>query len=164
MMKKSAAQNQKTNLFWRIFITAVGIAMILIAVGNFALYFFGETAFAQVTTRRVGGANDGRAANQRYQWSLDYTFSDKNGTSYNGTTTRRGNDLSVETESKVYYFPFAPLFNALEREAEPNLGQLALAMIGAFLLFVINKEGKISRHRKADDKSDTSYEPDGGNP
>ncbi|NLM80203.1 MAG: hypothetical protein GX172_03640 [Clostridiales bacterium] len=36
-------QNKPPKLFWRIVISAVGAALILIAVSNLALYFFGKT-------------------------------------------------------------------------------------------------------------------------
>ena len=40
---KMKNQNKPPKLFWRIVISAVGAALILIAVSNLALYFFGKT-------------------------------------------------------------------------------------------------------------------------
>ncbi|MDD4089475.1 MAG: hypothetical protein PHP29_07270, partial [Tissierellia bacterium] len=117
-------------------------ALILIAVGNLLLFFFGQSVSVQVHTRRFGGADDGRPINQRYEWSLDYTFKDKDGKTFSGHTTRRGSDISVKTDSRVYYFSFAPYMNALEKEAEPNMGQPLLIGTGLFLLFVMNKKNR----------------------
>ena len=71
---KKSESNKHAKLLWRIIITAVGVALILIAVSNLALYFFGTVAPAAVSTRRVGGANDGQPPNRRYEWSVHYTF------------------------------------------------------------------------------------------
>lgn len=128
------------KLFWRIVISAVGAALILIAVSNLTLYFFGETALISVTTRRIGGANDQYQPNQRYEWSVDYTFTDKNGVSHNGHTAQRGSDLPPRTDSRAYYFSFAPFINALESEAQPNIGQLLYMVIGIFLLLAMNRK------------------------
>ncbi|MDD2362059.1 MAG: hypothetical protein PHV32_04830 [Eubacteriales bacterium] len=133
-------KRKPSKLFWRIVISAVGLALIFIAVSNFTLFFFGETATVSVTTRRVGGESDQYQPNQRYEWSVDYTFTDKNGAKFSGHTTRRGGDLPPKTESRAYYFSFAPFINALESEAQPNIGQLMFVIIGIFLLLVMNKK------------------------
>ena len=149
------------------------MALISIAIINVLLFFFGETAAADVTTRRVGGANDGRPVNQRYEWSLDYTFRDGNGLIHSGHNTRRGSDISVKTDSRVYYFPFAPFINTLESDAEPNLSQLLYIGIGTFLLIVMNRKIKRvkqkprGKHRESeisdyDDSVEESFHYDDG--
>ncbi|MDD3230303.1 MAG: hypothetical protein PHE09_13945, partial [Oscillospiraceae bacterium] len=130
------------SLFWRIAISLVGVALLLIALSNLALYFFGTTAPAAVSRRRVGGSDDGRQASQRYEWSVDYTFRDKTGGEHSGHTTRRGGDTSPKTDSRVYYFPFAPFVSALESEAKPSMGQAVMAALGALLIFVMNGKRK----------------------
>lgn len=137
-MAKKKGNPKFSKIFWRIAISAVGAALITLAVVELLLFFFGETAAASVSTRRVGGADNGRPASQRYEWSLDYTFYDKNGITHSGHTTRRGSDLSVKTDSRVYYFRFAPFINALESEAEPNLSQPLFVVIGVFLIYAMN--------------------------
>lgn len=139
------SKRKPPKLFWRIVISAVGISLILISVSNFTLFFFGETATINVTTRRVGGVNDQYEPNQQYEWSVDYTFIDKNGEKFSGHTTRRGGDLPPKTDSRAYYFPFAPFINALESEAQPNIGQLLFVVIGIFLLFVMNRKSNKTR-------------------
>ncbi len=129
-----------SKLFWRIVISAVGAALILIAVSNLALYFFGETVSVNVITRRVGGADDQYEPNHRYEWSVDYKFMDKSGVSHSGHTTRRGGDLPPKTDNRAYYFSFAPFINALESEVQPNIGQLLYILIGIFLLLVMNRK------------------------
>lgn len=128
------------KLFWRIIISAVGAALIFIAVSNLALYFFGETASISVTTRQIGGVDDRYELNQRYEWSIDYTFTDKNGVSHSGHAIQRGGDLPPKTDSRAYYFSFAPFINALESETQPSIGQLLYILIGIFLLLVMNRK------------------------
>jgi hypothetical protein len=130
------------KLIWRIIISAVGAALIYIAVFNLALYFFGDTASISVTTRRIGGANDQYELNQRYEWSVDYTFMDKNGVlQRSGHTTQRGGDLPPRTDSRAYYFSFCSLYQCSgKRNAKPNVGQLLYIVIGIFLLWVMNRK------------------------
>jgi hypothetical protein len=130
-----------SGVFWRIVISLVGAALILIAASQLLLYFLGETAEAAITTDRRGGANDGAPVNQRYEWSVDYTFLEPNGNPHSGHTTRRGSDMSAGvTDHTVYYFPFAPFISALESDASPGLSQLIYAVLGIFLLIVMNKK------------------------
>lgn len=151
-------QSAFSRIFWRIAISAVGVALIVIAVSNLLLFFFGETSSVSVSTRRVGGASSGRPAEQRYEWSVDYTFTDRNGTAQSGHTTRRGSDLSVQTDSTAYYFPFAPFINALESEVEPNLAQPLFVVLGIFLLYVMNHKTKVKK--RARKTPETPHYPD----
>lgn len=139
-MSKKKKQSVLSKIFWRIAISAVAIALIVIVVINLLLFFFGEAAIAHVNTRRTGGSSDTRSVNQRYEWSLDYTFADGNGVIHSGHTTRRGSDISVKTDSHVYYFKVTPFINTLESEAEPNLSQPLFIAIGLYLLYVMNKK------------------------
>lgn len=140
MAKKKKAQ--KVSPVWRIVISLVGAALILIAASQFLLFLFGETTGVHVSTRRQGGANDGATSGQRYTWSLDYFFEDQNGVTHNGTTTRRGSDMSVNVDNKVYYFTFAPVINALESDAKPKMGQLIYCVLGVLLIYVMNRKEK----------------------
>lgn len=134
---------KKSNVFWRVAISLVGAALILLAVSRLLLFFFGETAGASITTDRRGGANDGAAVNQRYEWSVDYTFVDQDGNTHSGHTTRRGSDMSARVTDKiVYYFTFAPFISALESDASPGLSHLIFVVLGVFLLVVMNKKKK----------------------
>lgn len=135
-------ESKPSELFWRIVISAVGVALILMAVGNVMLFFSGENSMAKVSTRRYGGADDNRPASQRYEWAIDYTFKDSDGITHSGHTKRRGSDMSVKVENEVYYFPFAPYINSLKSEAEPNIGQPLYMGIGILLLFVMNRKKK----------------------
>lgn len=124
-------------------ISLVGLSMISLGIGHFALFFVGDTAIADIATRRFGGSSDQYPGSDRYEWEVDYTFKADDGETYEGHTRRRGYDLGVTVERTVYYLPQAPMLNALEREVWPNLGQLVLLGLGAFLIVVVNK-----RHKK----------------
>lgn len=150
-MIKNHRKPQFSGVFWRIFISAVGAVLMTIAVVDLLLFFFGESAAANVSVRRVGGADTDRPVSQRYEWSLDYTFSDTSGITHSGHITRRGSGISVRSDTRVYYFSFAPYMNTLESEAEPNLSQLLFVIIGAFLIYAMNRK---KRKRNPKEKSD----------
>lgn len=135
-MKKQKNGSQ----FGRVILFSVGIMMILLALMNVLLFIFGETALANVHTRRIAGSNDMYSSKYRYEWSLDYDFKASDGQIYNGTTTRRGSDMSVDFENEVVYFTPAPIFNSLSREVKPNLGQIIMLGLGAFLIYVAIKK------------------------
>ena len=59
MTKKQKSGKAKDTL-WRVLISAVGAALIVLSLSRTALYFFGETAPASFSARRVGGADDGK--------------------------------------------------------------------------------------------------------
>ncbi len=124
----------------RILISLLGVAMILLGVSRFALFFVGETTSADVNTRRVGGADNQYPADSRYEWSIDYTFTDADGEIHSGHTTHRGGDMGVKVESMVYYWPSAPFINGLRSEVEPNLGQLVLVGLGILLIVLMNRK------------------------
>lgn len=137
-----AKKKKASSAFWRAVISAIGIALILLAVSNISLFFFGESATAEMNSRRLGGADESHPAGQRYEWSVDYEFKAIDGQVYSGHTSRRGNDTVVYAESTVYYFSFAPFVNSLQNEVEPNPGQPLLIAIGVLLLYVMNRKDK----------------------
>ncbi len=141
MTKKQKPGKAKDNL-WRVLISAVGVALIVLSLSRTALYFFGETAPASFSARRVGGADDDKPPSQRYEWSVSYTFTDKNDRQHNGVSTRRGSDSSVKTGDRVAYFPAAPFISAIADETEPDGGKLLLAGLGALLIWVMNQKKK----------------------
>ncbi len=130
------------NKFWRICISAVGAALILMGVINLLLFIFGTTAAVNVTTRRYGGADDGKPSNQRYEWYLDYTFTDDEGIVRQGHTTRRGSDTAVTIDKQVYYFAFAPFIHTLESDATPGFSQPLYIALGVLLIVVMNRKKK----------------------
>ncbi len=160
--KSGKARNRKeTSPAARILISLVGVAMILLGLSRFVLFFVGDKAVAQVTTRRVGGSSTQYSADKRYEWSIDYTFMDKDGEIHDGHTTRRGSDMGVKVEKTVYYLAAAPFVNGLASEVEPNLGQLVLVGLGVFLLFVMNRRPKRASnpYRSAPGRSNAAAVP-----
>ena len=141
-MEEKKKPSKAKDVFWRIVITAVGVMLIVLALSRTALFFFGETAPATFSVRRVGGADHDRASSQRYEWSVSYTFTDKNGRQQSGVSTRRGSDLSVKTGDRVAYFSGAPFINALADETEPDGGKLLLLGLGLLLIWAMNNKNK----------------------
>jgi hypothetical protein len=142
---KKRKRNKTTSVFWRVAISFIGAALIAIGAINPLLYIFGKSASAVVTTRRVGGSDDGRPADQRYFWTINYTFTDDSGIEKEGNTSRRGGDISVTTSKTVRYFSFASTVNALEDETIPGVGQIITIGIGVFLIFAMNVKQKKPR-------------------
>ncbi|MBN2559202.1 MAG: hypothetical protein JXB33_10660 [Clostridia bacterium] len=130
------------GVFWKIVISAVGAALILIAAVSLLLFIFGNKAVADVSIRRIGGADDGRPYEQRYLWSVDYTFMDNEGVLRQGHTQKRGGDMAVDTDDTVRYFEFAPFVNMLESETEPGFGQLIYIGLGLLLILAMNGKKK----------------------
>jgi hypothetical protein len=141
-MAKRKTKPTETPLFWRIVISLIGFSLILMALSTLALSFWGVSAIANVSTRRVGGSDPGRPANQRYEWSVSYTFRDASGKIHNGHSTKRGGDMGVTIGKTVRYFPFAPYINALEKEATLNWSQPLYFGLGYFLIVVMNRKKK----------------------
>jgi hypothetical protein len=141
-MARASRRSESNSPFWRLLLSLVGLSLVLLGIGHFLLFFVGSTAVADIETRRFGGSTDQYPASARYEWAVDYRFVAADGRTYEGHTRRRGHDLGVTVERKVYYLPQAPVFNALEREVWPNLGQLVLVGLGLFLIVVINTPGK----------------------
>lgn len=98
----------RADLFWRIAISVLGALLILLALQDFSLFFFGKTAVADVNTRRVGGERDGLGNDKRYSWSVDYTFP-ADGRTFEGHTTRLGSATSVAVSRTVYYLSVCPV-------------------------------------------------------
>jgi hypothetical protein len=135
-------KNKASNVFWRIFITLVGVALILLGTSRIALFFLGETTTATIETRRVGGSSDNFKPSMRYEWSVDFSFLDTDGVWHSGHTTRRGGDMGVSVEKTVYYLKAAPFINSLASEVEPNPGQLILPALGTLLILIMNRKPK----------------------
>lgn len=139
------AKTKRKNIFWRIFISVIGIILILMAIGNLLLFLVGDTAVAKVSTRRYGGERQGAVNDKRYTWYIDYTFQAGNGRTYEGHLTKLGSATSVTVKRTIYYFPFAPFLNTTEDSAEPNLGQIAMIAAGIFCLVVMNRQSKTTK-------------------
>lgn len=134
----------RSNVIMCIFITLLGIALILWGIGTFTLGIVGERGMAAITSvRRQGGERaDGRSG--RYTYAISYTFNLPDGTSIDGFTTKIGDSVYLKvTEPKytrpVRYLKSIPRLNALEEDTNPNLGQLVLVVAGGFLVYAMNR-------------------------
>jgi len=150
-MGKSRGRNR--SIFWRISLTLIGAALAIMAIGSLLLFFIGDTATADVHTRRTGGSNYSSGNDTAYSWSIDYTFAAKNGKTYEGHLTRRGSPTSVRVSHTVYYLPVAPFINTLEDMAEPNPGQLVMLAAGVFLIVAMNVRSKKRQKNTAGSRS-----------
>jgi hypothetical protein len=153
------AAHRKT-IFWRIIISAVGLALMIMALSNLLLFIVGLHATACISTRRYGGERQGAVNENRYTWYVDYTFTADSGLTYEGHLTKLGSATNVSVENKVRYFSFAPFINTLEDTARPNLGQLVMFAAGAFCLVVMNsRQGKSNKQRKTANTGNLNFQP-----
>lgn len=139
------AAKKQESLFWRILISAVGVALIFMSVSNLLLFFLGETATAAVETRRYGGERFNAPNDKRYSWYVDYTFRAEDGVLYEGHLSKLGSATSVKVDNTIYYFPFAPFINTTAETAGPNFGQLVLFGAGVLLITAMNQRRRPRR-------------------
>lgn len=139
------AAKKQESLFWRILISAVGVALIFMSVSNLLLFFLGETATAAVETRRYGGERFNAPNDKRYSWYVDYTFRAEDGVLYEGHLSKLGSATSVKVDNTIYYFPFAPFINTTAETAAPNFGQLVLFGAGVLLITAMNQRRRPRR-------------------
>ena len=150
----------RKSIFWRVIISAVGLALMIMALSNLLLFFVGSQATASISTRRYGGERQGAVNENRYTWYVDYTFTADSGLTYEGHLTKLGSATNVSVENKVRYFSFAPFINTLEDTARPNLGQLVMFAAGAFCLVVMNsKRGKSNKQSKTANTGNLNFQP-----
>ena len=114
-----------------------GAALILRGTGAVALGLIGETATAAIThVRRQGGERDDTRPG-RYTYIVSYSFALPDGTVVDGSTTRIGDGVYVDspgTTSKVKYLASFPAISALEQDTRPGPGQLLMVAAGLLLL------------------------------
>lgn len=147
-------------MIWRVIISAIGLALMIMALSNLLLFFIGSQATASVSTRRYGGERQGAVNENRYTWYVDYTFTADSGLTYEGHLTKLGSATNVSVENKVRYFSFAPFINTLEDTARPNLGQLVMFAAGAFCLVVMNnKQRKSNKQRITANNENLYFQP-----
>lgn len=127
----------------RIFITLLGIALMVYGVGMVMLGIVGARATAVITSvRRQGGERD-EAVPGRYTYSIGYRFALPDGRSIDGSTTKIGSSVYVKatggSTAPVRYFKSFPYFNALESHTTPGIGQPIVAIAGGFIVFAENR-------------------------
>lgn len=133
----------KKKLLPRIFITLLGIALILWAAEGLSLGLFGGRATAVVThIRREGGERD-EAMSNRYTYNISYTFALPNGKKVDGFTKKVGDAVYLKADGKggiaVRYFKVLPYLNAPEETTILSPKPLILAAAGVFLIVQVNR-------------------------
>lgn len=88
----------KTKLLPRIFITLLGAALILWAVGGLALGLFGERAAAVVTDIRREGGERAEAVPNRYTYNISYTFAPPDGREVHGAAKKIGDAVYLRAD------------------------------------------------------------------
>lgn len=128
----------------RLFITLLGIALVLYGVGMITLGFAGARAMAVITSIRRQGGERCDAAPGRYTYSIGYRFRTPDGRTIDGSTTRIGSSVFVkatgDSTTPVRYFKSFPCFNTLESQTKSPIGPLIVAIAGGFIVFAENRK------------------------
>ncbi len=137
--------------FWRMIITFIGSAMILVACTQVALGIFGAQTTGIITEyRRIMGERSGPIPN-RYTFSLGYAFTVDH-QSYSGTSTVIGSPLFIKPDGtdpiKIRYFVFLPHISAPLADTNIDIGKVALIGFGYLLIIVMNPKQKRRKKRK----------------
>ncbi|MEL7624331.1 MAG: hypothetical protein AAGU12_12185 [Clostridiales bacterium] len=134
----------KRKLLPRIFITLLGIALILWAAEDLALGLFGERVTAVVTHIRQEGGERTDAVPGRYTYNISYTFTLPNGKKMDGFTKKIGGAAYQKANGTgkiaIRYFKVLPYLNAPEETTILSPKPLILAAAGVFLIVQINRK------------------------
>ena len=138
----------KRKLLPRIFITLLGIALILWAAEDLALGLFGERTTAVVSHIRREGGERADAVPNRYTYNISYTFILSDGKEIHGFTKKIGNAVYLTADGTgkitVRYFKAMPYFNTPEKSSPFSFGQLILTAAGILLIVQMNQRWKAS--------------------
>jgi len=132
----------------RIFITLLGIALILWTAEDLALGLFGERTTAVVSHIRREGGERADAVPNRYTYNISYTFTLPDGTEIDGFTKKMGGAAYIKVDGTgkiaVRYFKAMPYLNAREKSPPFSFGQLILTAAGILLIVRMNLKRTVS--------------------
>lgn len=139
------------DIFRRIFISNLGIALILWALGAVALGIFGEREMAVITNIRRQGGERNEAIPERYTYVISYRFKLQNGKEIDGFIYKIGDAIytkvSKNAKANVRYFKSIPAINTLESETKPSFDKLLLIITGGFIIYIVNKPIRVKKKK-----------------
>lgn len=143
----------KRKLLPRIFITLLGVALILWAAVSLALALFGEPATAVITSIRREGGERVETVPNRYTYNISYTFNLPDGKTVDGFTKKIGGGVYLKSDGTgriaVRYLKAMPHINAPEEKMPFSLKQLVLTSAGSFLIIQINRQRKALEQKQS---------------
>jgi len=136
----------------RLFISLIGIALVLWSVGTVVLGLVGAETTAVITAIRRQGGQRNETIPNRYTYVVSYTFETPDGRRLDGFTYRIGNAVYVKatgnSTAPVRYLTAYPGVNALAADTWPSLGKAVLLLAGGFLVYVMNLPHRRKRRAK----------------
>lgn len=139
------------NIFKRVFISILGIGLILWALGDVALGIFGERGMAVITNIRRQGGERGEGIPERYTYVISYKFELQNGKEIDGFIYKIGDAIyfkaSKNSKTHVRYFKQIPAINTLESETKPSIDKFLLIILGGFIIYIANKQIKFKKEK-----------------
>ena len=130
---------------WRLFISFIGIIMIVYSLFLINIGLFGSNTVGIITSyRRIMGERDEVIPN-RYTYSLGYKFY-INKKEYSGHSTLIASPLFIKADGtgliEIMYIKQVPSLNALKKDTTLDFGKLALILTGSFLIYSMNIKKK----------------------
>ncbi|MBN2794267.1 MAG: hypothetical protein JXR88_02590 [Clostridia bacterium] len=127
----------------RIFISLIGLLMIIYFVGGPILYWVGDETFANVTSfRREGGEMD-IAIRNTYKYGIGYEFT-VNGQLFSGTSTVIGDSIYVKGSDQwtivVKYLKSFPKINLPKDDTKFSIGNVIGTLLGLFVIYAVNQK------------------------
>lgn len=132
-----------SNIFFRIFISIIGIGFILWGIGTITLGVIGEKSIGVITNVRREGGEISSGKSGRYTYIISYTFPLPGGKKVDGYSRKISDSIFVKTPNtitKVRYLKAFPRINVLEEETNPSIGQFVFIFIGGFLIYVMKNK------------------------
>lgn len=136
----------------RILLCALGVLMLAWGVVMPMVTLFGDEASGEITSVRRQLGDRGEAIPNRYAYAIGYSFSLPDGTSVTGYTQRLGDYFSPKSlgktgEIRVRYFPALPRLNTIDRGWGVAFEYLAMAVLGALLIYLSTKKKSTERRK-----------------
>ena len=131
--------------FWRVFISFIGLVLILYPLFNISIGLVGQDTIGTITSyQRILGERDEVIPN-RYTYSLGYKFY-VNEVEYHNSTTVINSPLFIKPDGKslieIRYIKEFPKFNTLKSDTYIDIGKLMMIILGVFLIYVMNPKKK----------------------
>ncbi|HPQ23782.1 MAG: hypothetical protein KDI22_08150 [Gammaproteobacteria bacterium] len=138
----------------RILLTPLGLLLMAWGTVTPVLGLFGTETTGRVTDTRRLNYERNEPLRNRFNYSINYRFSTRDGRVVDGTTNMLGSFSKVpalrqDHALQIRYFPIWPVINSPSIQARPNIEHLVVLIGGWFLAFGLWRRKKSGRRSSA---------------
>lgn len=138
----------------RILLTPLGLVLMAWGIVTPTLGLFGTETTGSVTDTRRLNYERNEPLRNRFNYSVNYRFSTRDGRVIDGTTNMLGSFSKVPALQKdhslqIRYFPVWPAINSPSIQARPNIEHLVVLIAGWLLAFGLWRRKKSRKSRNA---------------